>query len=28
MEQLTTKLGKFNSNRDFIELISGAKVMD
>jgi len=28
MEQLTTKLGKFNSNREFIDLISGAKVMD
>jgi transcription termination factor Rho len=28
MEQLTSKLGKFKTNRDFIELISGAKVMD
>jgi transcription termination factor Rho len=28
MEQLTTKLGKFASNQEFIELISGAKVMD
>ncbi len=28
MEQLTTKLGKFNSNREFIELISSAKVAD
>ena len=28
MEQLTTKLSKFNSNREFIDLISGAKVMD
>jgi len=28
MEQLTSKLGKFKSNREFIELISGAKVMD
>ncbi|MBN2216251.1 MAG: transcription termination factor Rho [Pirellulales bacterium] len=28
MEQLTTKLAKFNSNREFIELISGAKVAD
>lgn len=28
MEQLTAKLGKFKSNRDFIDLISGAQVMD
>ncbi len=28
MEQLTTKLGKFKSNQDFIDLISGAHVMD
>jgi len=28
MEQLTAKLSKFKSNRDFIDLISGAKVMD
>ena len=28
MEQLTAKLGKFRSNQEFIELISGAKVMD
>jgi len=28
MEQLTTKLSKFKSNREFIELISGAKVAD
>ena len=28
MEQLTTKLAKFNSNKEFIELISGAKVAD
>lgn len=28
MEQLTTKLGKFKSNREFIELISGAQVVD
>ena len=28
MEQLTAKLGKFKANRDFIDLISGAQVMD
>ena len=28
MEQLTSKLGKFKSNQDFIDLISGAHVMD
>jgi len=28
MEQLTAKLGKFKSNQDFIDLISGAHVMD
>ena len=28
MEQLTSKLGKFDSNKDFIQLISGAQVMD
>jgi transcription termination factor Rho len=28
MEQLTQKLTKFKSNRDFIELISGARVLD
>ncbi len=28
MEQLTAKLAKFGSNQEFIELISGAKVMD
>lgn len=28
MEQLTSKLGKFKSNREFIELISGAQVVD
>ncbi len=28
MEQLTTKLGKFKSNQDFIDLISGAQVVD
>jgi len=28
MEQLTQKLGKFDTNQQFIELISGAKVMD
>ncbi|MEZ6072834.1 MAG: transcription termination factor Rho [Pirellulales bacterium] len=28
MEQLVSKLGKFKSNRDFIQLISGAQVMD
>jgi transcription termination factor Rho len=28
MEQLTSKLAKFKSNQDFIDLISGAKVMD
>ena len=28
MEQLTTKLGKFKSNKEFIALISGAKVID
>ncbi len=28
MEQLTMKLGKFKSNREFIELISTAKVVD
>ncbi|HID74516.1 MAG TPA: transcription termination factor Rho [Planctomycetaceae bacterium] len=28
MEQLTSKLSKFSSNREFIELISGAKVVD
>jgi len=28
MEQLTAKLGKFNSNQEFIELISGAHVVD
>jgi len=28
MEQLTSKLSKFTSNREFIELISGAKVAD
>ena len=28
MEQLTAKLGKFHSNQEFIELISGAKVID
>ncbi len=28
MEQLTSKLSKFNANQDFIDLISAAKVMD
>jgi transcription termination factor Rho len=28
MEQLTNKLGKFSSNREFIDLISGAQVVD
>jgi transcription termination factor Rho len=28
MEQLTAKLGRFGSNQEFIELISGAQVMD
>jgi transcription termination factor Rho len=28
MEQLTAKLGKFKSNQEFIELISGARVID
>ncbi len=28
MEQLTSKLGKFDSNQKFIDLISGAKVLD
>ncbi len=28
MEQLTSKLGKFNSNQEFIDLISGAQVVD
>jgi len=28
MEQLTAKLGKFKSNQEFIDLISGARVMD
>ena len=28
MEQLTAKLGKFKSNQEFVELISGARVMD
>ena len=28
MEQLTAKLGKFKSNREFIDLISGAQVVD
>ncbi|NUQ62047.1 MAG: transcription termination factor Rho [Pirellulales bacterium] len=28
MEQLTAKLGKFKSNRDFIDLISGAQLVD
>jgi transcription termination factor Rho len=28
MEQLTQKLGKFRANREFIELISGARVLD
>jgi transcription termination factor Rho len=28
MEQLTTKLAKFKSNQDFIDLISGARVTD
>jgi transcription termination factor Rho len=28
MEQLTAKLAKFPSNRDFIELIAGAKIVD
>jgi len=28
MEQLTSKLAKFKSNRDFIDLISGAHVVD
>ncbi len=28
MEQLTSKLGKFKSNREFIELIRGAKAID
>ena len=28
MEQLTSKLAKFPSNRDFIQLIAGAKAMD
>ncbi|MBN1589715.1 MAG: transcription termination factor Rho [Pirellulales bacterium] len=28
MEQLTTKLSKYKSNREFIELISGARVAD
>jgi hypothetical protein len=28
MEQLTAKLAKFKSNREFIDLISGAKSLD
>ena len=28
MEQLTAKLGKFNTNQEFIDLISGAQVVD
>ena len=28
MEQLTAKLAKFPCNRDFIELIAGAKITD
>ena len=28
MEQLTSKLGKFKTNQDFIDLISGAHVID
>ena len=28
MEQLTTKLSKYKSNREFIDLISGAHVAD
>jgi hypothetical protein len=28
MEQLTAKLAKFRANREFIELISGAHVVD
>ena len=28
MEQLTQKLGKFKTNDEFIELISGARAMD
>jgi len=28
MEQLTAKLGKFKSNKEFIELISGAQLVD
>jgi transcription termination factor Rho len=28
MEQLTAKLAKFKSNQEFIDLISGARVMD
>jgi transcription termination factor Rho len=28
MEQLTSKLGKFKSNKEFVELISGARVTD
>jgi transcription termination factor Rho len=28
MEQLTAKLAKFKSNREFIELIAGAKIAD
>jgi len=28
MEQLTAKLAKFKSNQDFIDLISGAHVVD
>ena len=28
MEQLTAKLAKFKSNKDFINLISGAKNID
>ena len=28
MEQLVQKLGKFKTNAEFIDLISGAKVMD
>jgi len=28
MEQLTSKLGKFKANQDFIDLISGAQVVD
>ncbi len=28
MEQLTSKLGKFKTNREFIDLIAGAKAMD